>query len=82
MGAVYGPLPAGYHRDLQLTKEPFLEGMQSLLDMLAAFGAVLGSLGVDVDRCRRAVLTALTGWTTPSAPPMTTLATASRPTYS
>ena len=58
VGAVYGPLPAGYHRDLQLTKEPFLEGMQSLLDMLRAFGAVLDSLEVDVDRCRRAVLPA------------------------
>jgi argininosuccinate lyase len=56
VGAVYGPLPAGYQRDLQLTKEPFLEGMQSLVDMLRAFDAVLAGLDVDVDRCRRAVL--------------------------
>ncbi len=56
VGAVYGPLLAGYQRDLQLTKEPFLEGMQSLPDMLAAFAAVLGGLEVDVERCRRAVL--------------------------
>jgi argininosuccinate lyase len=56
VGAIYGPLLAGYQRDLQLTKEPFLEGMQSLCDMLHAFGAVLASLDVDVERCRRAVL--------------------------
>ena len=58
VGAIYGPLPAGYQRDLQLTKEPFLEGMQSLVDMLRAFGAVLDSLEVDADRCRQAVLPA------------------------
>ena len=58
VGAVYGPLPAGYQRDLQLTKEPFLEGMQSLIDMLRAFVAVLENLDVDVERCRQAVLPA------------------------
>ena len=58
VGAIYGPLPAGYQRDLQLTKEPFLEGMQSLVDMLHAFGTVLASLDVDVERCRQAVLPA------------------------
>ncbi len=58
VGSVYGPLPAGYQRDLQLTKEPFLEGMQSLIDMLRALTAVLADLEVDVDRCRRAVLPA------------------------
>jgi argininosuccinate lyase len=55
VGAIYGSLPAGYQRDLQLTKEPFLEGMQSLVDMLHAFTAVLADLEVDVDRCRRAI---------------------------
>jgi argininosuccinate lyase len=55
-GAIYGGLTAGYHRDLQLTKEPFLEGMKSLLDMLTALRPVLDGLTVDVDRCRNAVL--------------------------
>jgi len=56
VGATYGPLPAGYHRDLQLTKEPFLRGMQSLVDMLVALRPVLTGLTVDVERCRAAVL--------------------------
>ncbi len=58
VGAIYGPLPAGYHRDLQLTKEPFLEAMQGLLDMLTAVGAVLDGLELDAERCRAAVLPA------------------------
>jgi len=49
-------LPSGYHRDLQLTKEPFLEGLQCTLDMLAAMALVLDSIEVDVGRCRDAVL--------------------------
>jgi argininosuccinate lyase len=56
VGNVYGGLTAGYHRDLQLTKEPFLRGMQSLVDMLATLAPVLESLEVDRDRCRAAVL--------------------------
>ncbi len=58
VGAIYGPLTAGYHRDLQLTKEPFLDGMQSLVDMLAALAPVLATLEVDAERCRQAVLPA------------------------
>ena len=58
VGAIYGPLAAGYQRDLQLTKEPFLEGMQSLVDMLRALDAVLASLEVDAERCRAAMLPA------------------------
>ena len=57
-GAVYGGLTAGYHRDLQLTKEPFLEGMKGLVNMLTAFQPVLDGMTVDVDRCRNAILPA------------------------
>ncbi len=56
IGSVYGSLTAGYHRDLQLTKEPFLVGMRSLVDMLTALGPVLASLEVDAERCRAALL--------------------------
>ena len=56
IGAIYGPLPAGYHRDLQLTKEPFLDGMASLVDMARAMQPVLEGLVVDADRCRQALL--------------------------
>ncbi|MDX1501765.1 MAG: argininosuccinate lyase [Thermoanaerobaculia bacterium] len=58
VGAIYGPLPGGYHRDLQLTKEPFLEGMQSLIDMLRALAPVIERLEADHRRCREAVLPA------------------------
>lgn len=52
IGAVYGPLASGYHRDLQLTKEPFLEGMQTVADVLLAMRPVLETLAVDRERCR------------------------------
>jgi argininosuccinate lyase len=55
IAAVYGPLSAGYHRDLQLTKEPFLEAMQAVSDGLAVMHPVLTSLTVDRDRCREAM---------------------------
>ena len=57
-GAIYGGLTAGYHRDLQFTKEPFLEGMMSLVDMLAALHLVLDGMTVDSRRCHDAVLPA------------------------
>jgi argininosuccinate lyase len=53
IGAVYSHLPSGYHRDLQLTKEPFLEGMQGVGDVLVAILPVLGTLRVDRERCSR-----------------------------
>ena len=56
IGAVYSPLGAGYHRDLQLTKEPFLQGMQAVVDGLWAIQPVLNTLEVDPDRCRDALL--------------------------
>jgi argininosuccinate lyase len=57
-GAVYGGLTAGYHRDLQLTKEPFLEGMTSLVDILTALLPVLDGMTIDAERCRASVLPA------------------------
>ncbi len=56
VGAVYGALGAGYHRDLQLTKEPFLDGMQLACDCFTAMSPVLATLEVDPDRCRAALL--------------------------
>ncbi len=53
-GVVQG-LASGYHRDLQLGKEPFLEGVQATLDALTAIQPVLETLGVDPERCRAAI---------------------------
>jgi argininosuccinate lyase len=55
---IYGGLGAGYHRDLQLTKEPFLRGMVGAIDSLKTLRPVLDSLEIDVERCRAAILPA------------------------
>jgi len=59
IAAVYAPLASGYHRDLQLTKEPFLEGMAGALDVLLAMVPVLDALEIDADRCRAALETSI-----------------------
>jgi len=56
---ISGPLPSGYHRDLQLTKEPFLEGMQAAVDVLAVMVPVLDALEIDPERCRAAMTRAI-----------------------
>lgn len=56
IAAVFSTLPSGYHRDLQLTKEPFLEGMRLLVDQLQAMDAVIDGLEIDETRCHDAVL--------------------------
>ena len=56
VAAVYAPLPSGYHRDLQLTKGPFIEGVELAADVFRATRAALDGLTVDAERCRDAVL--------------------------
>ena len=48
-------LISGYHRDLQLTKEPFLTGLRLANDCLVAMASVLASVEVDRERCKAAV---------------------------
>jgi argininosuccinate lyase len=55
IAAIFAPLPSGYHRDLQLTKEPFLEGMRTAADLLAAMRRVLDGIDIDRERCRALV---------------------------
>ena len=47
-------LPSGYHRDLQLTKEPLIRGFRKTLETVEIMGLVLENLQVDKDKCRRA----------------------------
>jgi argininosuccinate lyase len=54
--AIYGRLTAGYHRDLQLTKAPFIEGLQLAGDLFDAMTVALQNLTVDVERCRAALV--------------------------
>jgi argininosuccinate lyase len=58
VAAIYGGLASGYHRDLQLTKEPLLEGLSGVVDLVAVMGRVLETLQVDAERCRAALLPA------------------------
>ena len=55
VAGIYGGLGFGYHRDLQLTKEPFLRGLSLTTDCAAAMERILESLTVDTGRCRQAV---------------------------
>ena len=49
------PLTSGYHRDLQLTKEPFLEGLALAEAMFTVMRPVLAGLTVNHDRCAAAM---------------------------
>ncbi len=55
IGNIYSALASGYHRDLQLTKAPFLEGLVQVGDLLQATTAVIDGLEVDAQRCRQAL---------------------------
>lgn len=52
---VAGPLPGGYHRDLQLVKGPLMEGLDTVHGMLGMAGRALAGLEVDRAACERAV---------------------------
>lgn len=49
--AVAGSLPGGYHRDMQLLKGPMMEGIDTVLGMLAMMADAVPRLGVDEHRC-------------------------------
>jgi len=53
--AVPGRLPSGYHRDLQLTKEPLLRGLDTVLEMLEMMAFAIRQLEVDEERCGAAI---------------------------
>jgi argininosuccinate lyase len=47
-------LSSGYHRDLQLTKEPLLRGFRDTLSAIRIMDVVLAALVVDSEKCRMA----------------------------
>ena len=49
--AIAGPLPSGYHRDLQLLKRPLFHGTDTTMAMLAVAERVMGGLTVNRERC-------------------------------
>jgi argininosuccinate lyase len=53
--AICGPLPGGYHRDLQLLKGPLFRGVDTTMAMLAVAAHVMRGLAVDRDRCAQAM---------------------------
>ncbi len=58
-------LPSGYHRDLQLTKEPLMRGLDETLSSVRIMGLVLGALIVDAEKCRTPARTRSTPRTRP-----------------
>ncbi|MEE4273808.1 MAG: argininosuccinate lyase [Thermoanaerobaculales bacterium] len=54
MGVV-GSLPGGYHRDMQLTKGPMMEGIDTTVAMLRMTAEAVPRLGIDSSRCEAAV---------------------------
>ncbi len=53
--AIAGPLPSGYHRDLQLLKRPLFHGTDTTMAMLAVAERVMSGLNVNEQRCRAAM---------------------------
>ncbi len=53
--AVAGSLPGGYHRDMQLTKGPVMEGIDTVHAMLEMMTSAIPLLGVNAERCAAAV---------------------------
>jgi len=53
--ATIGSLLYGYHRDLQLTKEPVMTGLAIAQEVVSAMCVVLDNLEVDEQRCRQAM---------------------------
>ena len=53
--AVAGSLPGGYHRDMQLTKGPMMEGIDTVHAMLVMVADALPQLGVDAVKCAASV---------------------------
>lgn len=53
--AIAGPLPSGYHRDLQLLKRPLFHGTDTTMAMLAVAERVMGGLTVNEDAVRGAM---------------------------
>ncbi len=52
---IAGPLPGGYHRDLQLIKGPLFRGYDTTIAMLQIAAHVMGGLQVDEDACEAAM---------------------------
>jgi argininosuccinate lyase len=50
-----GKLTSGYHRDVQLLKEPLLRGLRRTAEMLDMLTLAVPQLAVDVPRCLAAV---------------------------
>jgi argininosuccinate lyase len=52
---IIADLPSGYNRDLQLTKQPFIEGIETAKSCLSVAEMVVANLQVNKDRCSAAM---------------------------
>ena len=51
LAGIVAGLPSGYQRDLQLTKEPTLRGLETTLSCVEVMGRMFKGLVVDEDKC-------------------------------
>ncbi len=50
-----GNLPSGYNRDLQLTKEPLIKGIQTTKDCLEIMDLIISRLKINKENCKKAM---------------------------
>lgn len=48
-------LPSGYNRDLQLTKEPLIKGIETTQDCLEIMNLVISKLKINKEKCKKAM---------------------------
>lgn len=53
--SLYGNLVSGYHRDMQLTKEPLMKSICTAKDCLKITTLVFDGLGINQDMCKKAM---------------------------
>ncbi len=56
---ITGNLISGYHRDFQLTKEPFMKGFKITLESLAIMSLIISKLKVNRENCQKGMTTEL-----------------------
>ena len=55
VSSIIANLPSGYNRDFQLTKEPFMKGMEATLETARVMASVMANLKFNEKRCKEAM---------------------------
>ncbi len=55
ISSIAANLPSGYNRDLQLTKEPLIKGMETTIETAKVMATVINALSFNEKRCKQAM---------------------------